>query len=154
MQLNYNIIFDLSYVLFKPDDSRTGAGVRYFSPIQQGIELLHAVAAQATESGQKRHRLYVLSNMDDQSLNHLMDDYPHIFSLFAGIVVSGKSAFKKPDPRIFKHLIAQYSLVPHDSIFIDDSPENVAAARSCGMFGIECAHYPAVEQELKILGAL
>lgn len=49
-----------------------------------------------------------------------------------GVTVSGEVGLIKPDPAIY-HLHARtFGLSPQHTLFIDDSPANVAAARGCG----------------------
>jgi 2-haloacid dehalogenase len=53
--------------------------------------------------------------------------------LFRGIVVSGEEGLIKPDPAIFERLLRRFGLVAQATWFIDDNPDNVAAAQRMGM---------------------
>lgn len=55
---------------------------------------------------------------------------------FAGIVVSGEERLVKPDPEIFRRMLARFGLQPARTIYIDDAPRNVAAACRLGMHGL------------------
>ncbi len=65
------------------------------------------------------------------ALGHLgiLDDLdPKVISAFEGC--------EKPDPAIYRAALRVANVAPHDAIFVDDLPENVAAANSVGMRGI------------------
>jgi len=149
--VNYNIIFDLAHVLFTPDHTNFEFDGPSFSPIEHGIKLVQQCATQKHSTGKRLHRLFVLSNLDTESLDQLIETFPEIFAHFEGIVISGAVQLKKPDPRIFMHLLKTYELVSSDCIFIDDRLENIIAAQSVGIFGIVCDNYAKVEKELQIL---
>jgi 2-haloacid dehalogenase len=75
--------------------------------------------------------LYALSNWSNET-------YPLARARFAfldwfdGIVISGEEGLKKPDPRIFAVAQSRFGLVPQATLFIDDSPRNIAAASALG----------------------
>ncbi|HEY1299084.1 MAG TPA: HAD family phosphatase [Stellaceae bacterium] len=54
------------------------------------------------------------------------------FEWFGGIVVSGEEQVKKPDPRIFDLAVRRFGLEPAQTLFVDDSPVNTAAAARLG----------------------
>jgi putative hydrolase of the HAD superfamily len=57
--------------------------------------------------------------------------------LFDVIVDSSEVGMRKPDPRIYTHVLELLGdLPPERSVFLDDYPGNVAAAESVGMIGI------------------
>lgn len=84
------------------------------------------------------HRIYLLSNI---SLG-FAEGYREVpamasmFDLFDGLVFSAKLGIVKPDRRIFDYIMETYALVPSETVFIDDSQKNVAAAEACGIRGI------------------
>ncbi len=47
-------------------------------------------------------------------------------------IISGDIGSRKPDTRIYEHLIAAVSLEPADCLFVDDRPRNLDAARGLG----------------------
>jgi len=55
------------------------------------------------------------------------------FAEFDGIVVSGVEKVIKPDPAIYRILLERYDLDPASTIFVDDSPHNVASAEALGI---------------------
>ncbi|MDU0348647.1 HAD family phosphatase [Actinomyces sp. MRS3W] len=76
--------------------------------------------------------LYALTNFNDV----LFDATRHLSPLlerFRGIVVSGREHLVKPDPAVYRLLLDRYRLHAGRTLFIDDSPVNVEAARAVGM---------------------
>ena len=73
---------------------------------------------------------------------------------FEDVVVSGEHRVAKPDPRIFELAIARWNLVPSQTVFTDDSPANVATARSFGMRALHFTEPAALCAELVELGLL
>jgi 2-haloacid dehalogenase len=67
---------------------------------------------------------------------------------FEDVVVSGEHRVVKPDPRIFEIAIARWKLVPSRTVFTDDSPANIAAARSFGMRALHFTGPEALRAEL------
>jgi putative hydrolase of the HAD superfamily len=97
-------------------------------PKPDTIALLESLAARDVP-------LYCLSNMPTGiylQLRAMHDFWRH----FAGIVVSGQVGMVKPDPRIYEHLLGTYGLRASETVFIDDLPVNVEAARSTGLAAI------------------
>jgi 2-haloacid dehalogenase len=57
----------------------------------------------------------------------------------------------KPDPAIYLLTLERLDIAPEESIFIDDSPGHVAAARALGIHAIHFTTAKALEQELEDL---
>ena len=75
--------------------------------------------------------LYLLSNMPADVFAARRARY-QVLQRFDGAVVSGEEGVLKPSPEIFAILRDRYSLVPHETLFVDDQPANVAGARAAG----------------------
>ena len=58
--------------------------------------------------------------------NKLVDFFDKIF-------LSQELHLQKPDPEIFKTAIRELGATPAETIFLDDSPVNTAAAAACGL---------------------
>lgn len=56
--------------------------------------------------------------------------------LFEVIVDSSAVGMRKPDPRIYRMALDQLGVAPERSVFLDDAPGNIAAARALGMHAI------------------
>ena len=59
---------------------------------------------------------------------------PHLpfLARFHGLVISGREGIVKPDPAIFELLCDRHGVTPEQTVFIDDSPVNIAAAADLG----------------------
>lgn len=79
------------------------------------------------------YHLYALSNTGMRFANYLMNSKYGQF--FEGEVFSAKEKLMKPGSGIYQTLIDRYNLNPSESLFIDDRPENIEAARKLGMHG-------------------
>lgn len=55
---------------------------------------------------------------------------------FHAMVISAEVEMAKPDPRIYQLMLDELSVAPHESIFVDDFEENVAAATALGMHAV------------------
>ena len=70
------------------------------------------------------------------------------------MVISAEVGVMKPDARIFQYALEQLDLAPSEAAFIDDVPENVAAARLLGMHAIQFANPRQAMNEVKQLLSL
>ncbi len=83
----------------------------------------------------KNYEIYGLTNWS-------METFPEAWRRFGILqmidryVVSAAERLIKPDPRLFKVLLDRYGLKAGECTFVDDNPDNVAAARKLGMQGI------------------
>ncbi|HXW86400.1 MAG TPA: HAD-IA family hydrolase, partial [Candidatus Bathyarchaeia archaeon] len=82
------------------------------------------------------HKVFVLSNWDEESFNELKLRNTDLFDLFDGIMISGSESLAKPDQEFFQRFLERYELEPTQCWFIDDQYDNVKAARACGMQAI------------------
>lgn len=95
--------------------------------------------------------LFGLSNMPAFTFDHLRRRYTH-WEVFRGIVISGEVKLVKPDRAIFDHISRQYGLAPSETIFIDDHPPNVEAARQLGFHTVLFREPLQCALELRLLG--
>jgi HAD superfamily hydrolase (TIGR01509 family) len=64
--------------------------------------------------------------------------------LFDILVDSSELGIRKPDPRIYRHTLAELGGVSaQEAVFLDDYRANVEAARRLGMHGIVVGSDPA-----------
>lgn len=121
-----SLVRALAEVIFNPE---------YFVQTRQAIPQAVSLIKSCKKAG---HAVYLLSNWDAESFDLLKQEYPEVFDLFDGLIVSGKIGMVKPDDNIYHYLLETYQLDPYDTILIDDQPENIAAAERNGIHGI---HY-------------
>ena len=87
------------------------------------------------------YRILGLSNWSAELFRITRPHFP-VFDLIEGMVISGEERLVKPDEVIFRLLLERFSIRPEESVFIDDNPANVAAARRVGLYAIQfrCAN--------------
>jgi 2-haloacid dehalogenase len=77
-----------------------------------------------------------------------------ILRRFSSILVSGDERLLKPDPAIFALACEREGLDPERTIFVDDSPRNVAAATESGLTGLVFTDAEQLRADLVELGVL
>lgn len=105
-------------------------------------ELLHQLST-------VNYQLYGLTNWSMESFPEAREHFG-ILQMIDRYVVSGAEGYVKPDPRLFQVLLDRYGLRAEECIFIDDNPDNVAAARNMGMRGIVFTNAESLRKELAI----
>jgi 2-haloacid dehalogenase len=98
-------------------------------------------------------RLIALSNWSAEMFPIARERFDFL-AWFEGIVISGEVGLNKPDRRIFDHLVEQFDIEPERTVFIDDSPVNIDAARDLGFWVIHFTDAAALRRELVGLGLL
>ena len=79
--------------------------------------------------------VYYLSNFSRRVETEAAAELSFLKEMDGGIL-SYKERLIKPDPAIYRLLLARYGLSAEESVFLDDTPENVEAAKALGMQGI------------------
>ena len=69
-------------------------------------------------------------------------------------MVSGREGVIKPDPAIFRVLLARSGIEAARSVFIDDSLANVRAAARLGFHTIHFRDATQLRRDLIVLGAM
>jgi 2-haloacid dehalogenase len=113
-------------------------------PIDGGVDVLAELKAGGV-------RCLALSNMEPATFAARLDRFPFM-TWFDGYVISGLEGVAKPDPRIFQLLLRRYQLEPAATVFIDDSPVNVEAARGLGLAAVRYTSAGELRQALRSLG--
>ena len=83
------------------------------------------------------HRLILFSNTNAIHCPWVFDAYPE-FALFDEAVLSFEAGSIKPYPPIYQHALDTHRLIPAETLYIDDLPENIATGRE---FGFHCHQY-------------
>lgn len=94
--------------------------------------------------------VYGLTNWSMETFPQARLRFP-ILQLIEHYVVSGDVRLVKPDPRIFRLLLDRFGLRAEESLFVDDNPANVAAAKALGMQGIVFTGAESLRKELAVL---
>jgi len=98
-------------------------------PLPTGMSLL-------AEVDQPARDLVCLTNMSRETFAHIRPRYD-FWTRFKGIVVSGQVRMAKPNPAIYRHTLDAHGLEAESTVFIDDHPANVEAARALGITAVE-----------------
>ncbi len=101
---------------------------RFLDSIPGEIEGMVALLEELAAAGVP---LYALTNFADTFWDEFAEEYRWTRH-FREVVVSGKVKLAKPDPAIYALAQERYGRAPGEFFFIDDTPENVAAARTAG----------------------
>lgn len=88
------------------------------------VELMRALRA-------ARHPLYYLSNMPAPYADHLERHHDFMAWFEAGLF-SARVGLIKPEPAMFERAERDFGIDPARSVFIDDHPGNIEAARVAG----------------------
>lgn len=79
--------------------------------------------------------LYALTNWSAETFPLAKQRFDFL-KLFRGIVVSGEEMTRKPFSKIYETTLDRYGLIPEKCLFIDDSLDNVNAAKELGINAI------------------
>ena len=78
-------------------------------------------------------RIFLLSNISEYFAKR--DNVVPILSLFEKKIYSGVCKMIKPNKDIFEYMLKECDILPSETLFIDDSPINIAGAESVGIKG-------------------
>jgi 2-haloacid dehalogenase len=94
------------------------------------------------ELKQAGYPLYGLSNWSADTFRRVRHRYPH-FDWFDDIVLSGEEKMVKPDPGIYRVLLARAHTTSERCLFVDDSRVNIDAA---AVLGFQTIHFESPGQ--------
>ncbi|AMR32979.1 haloacid dehalogenase [Mucilaginibacter sp. PAMC 26640] len=87
----------------------------------------------------KKYRTFLLSNINDIHYTYIMkylkkdfgfDNNEHLFERTYYSHLQGK---RKPEINFFEQVLAENNLIANETLFIDDSPQHLEAARTLGI---------------------
>jgi putative hydrolase of the HAD superfamily len=110
-------------------------------PLEQNVKLL-------PELRKRGFLLFYLSNFPSDIFPDIKNANP-FFQYFEGGIISADVNFSKPQKRIYEILLEKFSLVPNESVFIDDIEKNIHAAVQTGMLGIHVPDPENVSSEIE-----
>jgi putative hydrolase of the HAD superfamily len=101
----------------------------------------------------KHHGLLtgILSNIGDSTLASIERAFDWI-RRFDVRVWSYQLRIAKPDPAIYRHMLAQLGTLPEETLFIDDKLENIEAARALGIQAIQFSSVDRLRADLIVAG--
>jgi len=99
------------------------------------VPLIEDSAAFLRECNKSGYNTYILSNFNAEMFAYIEERFP-VLAEVRGKVVSGAEKLMKPEPAIYTLLLERFELTPSETVFIDDKPENIEAAKAQGIYGI------------------
>ena len=91
--------------------------------------------------------IYYLSNIAQDTFALLAGR--EFMQLFDGGIASYEVQLLKPDEAIYRCLLEKYALSPEQTIFFDDTPENVAEAEALGITALRFHSAALAEKNLE-----
>ena len=92
--------------------------------------------------------LYAFSNTNVAHQAYWSRQFRDLLVPFRKIYVSHEIGARKPEPAAFHTVVADIGLAPDRVLFFDDSAENVAGARACGLVALEVTTAAEIETAL------
>lgn len=135
-----------------PDDEATILAYRtHFNATLTGmVPGTGAVIAELVRAGV---RLFALTNWSAETFPYAHQRFG-LLRRFTDILVSGAEGLAKPDLSIFRRALDRFDLDPAATVFVDDSPVNVRAARTVGLTGLDFSDATRLRSDLVDLGLL
>ena len=131
-QPDYNALIEAGNAMFQPN-----------------VELIPVIAQLAAAN----YRLGLLSNTCESHWEYCSNGrYGILRDAFEHHVLSFRVHAMKPDARIYAVAVEMAGLHPQDVFFVDDTSENVEAARQFGLDAVRYTSVPELVQELSRRG--
>lgn len=115
-------------------------------PIEENIKLVE-------ELKERGCKLYILSNFHYPAFKNVSEKWD-FFKLFDGQVISSHANLLKPEKGIYEEILRKYKLIPEETLFIDDSYENVVAGEKFGLHTIHLDNYRELRKKLEEKGLI
>ncbi|MBR3552427.1 MAG: HAD family phosphatase [Clostridia bacterium] len=97
----------------------------------------------------RSYRVYLLSNLSRDSYDYITAlDFFHQVD---GGVFSYQEHVCKPEPKLYETLLSRYGLQPEETVFLDDTAKNIAAAEKLGIHGILFTDFDSASAALETL---
>lgn len=115
---------------------------RIFTPNEPMWKVVRRLSAEG-------HRLILFSNTNAIHCPWMFEEFPEM-ALFDAAILSHQTGHIKPQPEIYQYAIATHGLVPEETLYVDDLPDNIAAGRSFGFrsWQYDLHDHPAFERWL------
>lgn len=92
--------------------------------------------------------MYLLSNINDLHYRAIETECAVLFGKFDRIFLSYEMGLRKPSPAIYQRVLHETGHSPAELLFIDDAPQNIAAASDLGISTLHCSHPEMLPEEL------
>lgn len=85
------------------------------------------------ELREHKYKVFLLTDINEDTITYLNQEIPNFESLFDGIVYSCRVGMVKKDGKVFHKLLIDHSLFPEETLFIDDNTNNLKIAKKYGL---------------------
>ena len=89
------------------------------------------------------YEVYLISNINELHFEYLKENYPYVFSLFKGLVLSFKVKAVKPQIEIYEELKNMSGCSYDNIVYIDDRSDLIGEAKN---FGLNCIKFDNLHQ--------
>lgn len=96
-------------------------------------------------------RTAILSNMVWEILGYMRQEFGWL-THFQHHTWSCELGIAKPDPAIYTHTCKELGILPAETLFLDDKPENIVAAEKVGLHGIAFSTVELLRSDLSARG--
>ena len=97
------------------------------------------------------YHVFYLSNYSKKAYDECGESLAFMPYMDGGLV-SFRVGKTKPDPAMYRQFLAEFGLDAGECVFVDDTPENVVAARELGFLGVEFESYDGLVAKLREFG--
>jgi HAD superfamily hydrolase (TIGR01509 family) len=149
------LLFDFSRVLLHPKDKTVSSLNGLYRELeQQGsynffdyFELNHNLL-QFLQPLHQKYRLYILTSEIIQNAPEVQEDIKKVFDK----VFSAQDLhLSKKDPEIYKQIAEKVQAKPQEIVFIDDTKDNIEAAKAAGLSTLLYTSNDTLMKQLKSL---
>lgn len=124
---------------------------RAFSNLEGMLRIREYAVPLVRALKQAGYGVHYLSNYSKKAYEECGESLAFM-SWMDGGLVSFKAGRTKPSPEMYAQFLREFGLKAETCVFVDDTAENVEAARALGFIGIEFSDYDGLIKELKALG--
>ncbi len=109
---------------------------------------------QILQQVQLHYNTFLLSNTNEiheKAFNDMLNTYngiPNIALFFNKVYLSHRIGMRKPNANVFQYILDQNGLEPEETLFIDDSPQHIAAAEALGIRTIHLTNGMTLEDDI------
>lgn len=94
----------------------------------------------------------LLTNAFPEQIDFYMNFWPQLLEAFDAVALSYDAGMIKPEEAFYEHILVKLGTHAGEAIFIDDNPENAAAAQEYGLTGLVFTGYNELRGQLQKLG--
>jgi HAD superfamily hydrolase (TIGR01509 family) len=148
---------------FSAEEYLKGFAERVGAPVSRAAWIAARRAAMHPDRGvlelaerlKRRAGIAVLTNngfLVKDAFDELFPELPPLFG--ERLHVAAEFGAKKPDPEVYRRLVARHGLEPTSAMMIDDKPENVEGAETAGLAGHRFTGIEGLRREFRARGLL